>query len=132
MALLKDGSTGDDVVKLQQKLSELGFDPGDADGIFGASTTAAVKAFQQSKGLSDDGIAGPDTLSALGLADDSGAESDSAASAPLAVANVTVDIVSKMFPQTPQANIQTNLPFVLQAMVDASLADKNMILMALS
>lgn len=132
MAVLKEGSSGDDVVTLQQKLTELGFDPGGVDGAFGPSTKAAVIAFQQSEGLSDDGIAGTDTLGALGLGPD-----DDAASAPgpdttLPVANVTVDLVSKMFPQTPTANIQTNLPFVLQAMVDASLADKDMILMALS
>lgn len=132
MALLKEGSSGADVVKLQQKLIELGFDPGNANGSFDSSTKAAVIAFQQSKGLSLDGKAGKDTLSALGLDLEEGAGSAPATSAPLPVANVTVDIVSKMFPQTPRPNIQTNLPFVLQAMVDAILADKNMILMALS
>lgn len=132
MALLKEGSSGADVVKLQQKLIELGFDPGNANGSFDSSTKAAVIAFQQSKGLSPDGKAGKDTLSALGLDLEEGAGSGPGAPASLPVANVTVDIVCKMFPQTPRANIQTNLPFVLQAMVDAILADKNMILMALS
>jgi len=132
MAALREGSSGDDVATLQQKLTELGFDPGEADGVFGPSTTAAVMAFQQSKGLSADGIAGPDTLAALQLDDDSGDASTPEAVTPLPVANVTVDIVSKMFPQTPKVNIQTNLPFVLQAMVDATLADKSRILMALS
>lgn len=132
MATLKEGSSGDDVTTLQEKLTELGFDLGKVDGAFGPSTKAAVMAFQQSKGLSDDGVAGPDTLAALGLELDDGAGTGSGSPEPLPVANVTVDIVSKMFPQTPRANIQTNLPFVLQAMVDATLADKNMLLMALS
>lgn len=132
MAVLKEGSSGDDVVSLQQKLAELGFDLGDENGVFGASTKAAVIAFQQSEGLSPDGKAGRDTLGALGLvaADDAGPAPDPGT--PLPVANVTVDIVTKMFPQTPRANIETNLPFVLQATVDASIADKDMILMALA
>lgn len=132
MAVLREGSSGDDVVRLQQKLADLGFDPGEANGVFGSSTTTAVKAFQQSQGLEPDGLAGSDTLGALGLVADDEAASAPGAGASLPVANVTVDIVCKMFPQTPRSNIQTNLPFVLQAMVDANLADKSMILMALS
>jgi hypothetical protein len=45
---------------------------------------------------------------------------------------VTVDMVSKMFPDTPIKNIEDNLPFVLQALVDAGLADTSMVLMALA
>ena len=36
-----------------------------------------------------------------------------------------------MFPGTPVANIKANLPIVLQALADANLADKKMVLMAL-
>jgi hypothetical protein len=45
---------------------------------------------------------------------------------------VTVDMVSKMFPNTPIKNIEDNLPFVLQALADAGLADISMVLMALA
>ena len=65
MATLKEDSTGPDVTKLQQRLKDLGFYSGAVDGHFGASTQAALIAFQKSKGLPDDGIAGPQTLSAL-------------------------------------------------------------------
>jgi putative chitinase len=53
--LLKLGSTGDDVVKLQQKL---GVDP---IGKFGPKTEAAVKAWQSANGLTADGIVGDGT-----------------------------------------------------------------------
>ena len=132
MAVLRVGSSGADVMALQQKLADLGFNPGNTNGTFDESTKAAVIAFQQSKGLSPDGAAGTDTLGALGLGSISAAPTHPGPVVPLPIANVTVDIVSRMFPQTPRSNIQTNLPFVLQAMVDASLADKSMILMALS
>ena len=50
--LLKIGSKGEDVKKLQSKLG-LG-----ADGIFGAGTAAAVKKWQAENGLGADGIVG--------------------------------------------------------------------------
>src|SRR5436305_9573692 len=65
MPILKQGSSGADVKGLQQKLKNLGFDPNGVDGNFGPGTRAAVIAFQQSKGLQADGIAGPATLAAL-------------------------------------------------------------------
>jgi putative chitinase len=65
MPVLKQGSSGPDVQDLQQKLKDLGFDPNGVDGNFGPGTRDAVMAFQQSKGLQADGIAGPATLAAL-------------------------------------------------------------------
>src|SRR5438034_2244094 len=65
MPTLKQGSSGPDVTNLQQKLKDLGFDPNGVDGNFGPGTRAAVIAFQQSKGLQADGIAGPATMAAL-------------------------------------------------------------------
>lgn len=66
-ALSKYGSTGGEVTQIQQRLQELGYDPGTADGIYGTRTKNAVITFQRDYGLSDDGIAGPKTLEALGL-----------------------------------------------------------------
>jgi len=56
---------GDDVATLQERLLELGFDPGRCDGIFGRATEAAVTEFQRNVGLSPDGTLGPGTLRAL-------------------------------------------------------------------
>lgn len=63
--VLRQGSTGQYVIILQKKLKEHGFDPGPIDGIFGAKTLAAVKAFQKAKRLIVDGIVGPQTWAAL-------------------------------------------------------------------
>ncbi len=52
---------GDDVVALQQTLSELGFDAGRIDGILGPDTERALKDFQRNAGLTVDGICGRDT-----------------------------------------------------------------------
>jgi N-acetylmuramoyl-L-alanine amidase len=56
---------GDDVFALQERLLELGFDAGRADGVFNAQTEKALRAFQRESGLSQDGICGPATLRAL-------------------------------------------------------------------
>jgi hypothetical protein len=62
---LKFGSTGPEVIKLQQLLRHKGFNPGAIDGDFGETTEAAVRAFQRSANLIDDGIVGSATRSAL-------------------------------------------------------------------
>jgi lysozyme family protein len=58
-----------DAVWLQTTLNELGTMPKlVVDGINGAATRTAVRAFQQSHGLTVDGMAGPQTLKAMGVA----------------------------------------------------------------
>jgi putative chitinase len=123
MPVLKEGLSGPEVVRLQERLKELGFSPGAADGDFGPATTAALMAFQKSEGLLADGIAGPRTLAAM--------EPEVDSHLPSAVPGVTATIVSKMFPFTPVDNIKTNLPFVLKALEERELGDKPMVLMAL-
>jgi len=65
--MLWQGARGPAVTKLQARLKELGFDPGNADGIFGPSTTAAVTAFQKASKIFADGIVGPQSFNALNL-----------------------------------------------------------------
>ena len=67
-ATLRAGTTGSSVTDLQKALNQLGYDAGTADGNFGATTTAAVAAFQKDKGLTEDGVAGPTTLAAINTA----------------------------------------------------------------
>ena len=63
--VIKLGMEGDGVVHLQNKLIELGFYEGDADGVCGVSTVNALKQFQRSQGIAADGICGHGTYSAL-------------------------------------------------------------------
>lgn len=67
---LRRGSKGADVTRLQAALNALGYDCGAADGIFGAKTETAVRAFQKDNGLAVDGIAGKATQAALYAAED--------------------------------------------------------------
>jgi len=53
---------GDDVAALQARLTEMGFDCGRVDGIYGPRTEAAVKEFQKSVGATVDGKCGPATM----------------------------------------------------------------------
>ena len=63
---LKEGMKDSSEVKaMQSRLIELGYLSGSADGDFGASTRAALVAFQKNAGLTADGIAGATTIKAL-------------------------------------------------------------------
>ena len=66
-ATLKQGSRGDLVKTVQQKLIKWGYLKGSADGIFGAKTKAAAIAFQKKNGLTADGVVGTRTAQALGI-----------------------------------------------------------------
>jgi len=62
---LKKGSKGSNVQALQKKLTAIGYNTKGTDGIFGANTEAAVRNFQKDNKLAADGIAGPNTLTAI-------------------------------------------------------------------
>ncbi|MBQ2680229.1 MAG: spore cortex-lytic enzyme [Firmicutes bacterium] len=63
----RQGSTGNGVREIQERLSKLDLYNGAIDGIYGPATTQAVRDFQRQKGLTIDGIAGNMTLEALGI-----------------------------------------------------------------
>jgi N-acetylmuramoyl-L-alanine amidase len=60
-----DPLVGDDVHTLQERLLEMGYDVGRADGVFGSRTSAALSAFQREVGVPADGTFGPTTMRAL-------------------------------------------------------------------
>ena len=79
-ASYRQGSQGGAVKTIQTKLKRWGYYAGAVDGVYGDKTVEAVKYFQRQNGLSVDGICGPDTLSALGITEGSGASSSGSAS----------------------------------------------------
>ena len=76
-ALSKYGSRGQEVITIQTKLKRWGYYNGNIDGIYGSQTLAAVKWFQRKNGLTVDGIAGTNTLRAMGIFTSSSSSSSS-------------------------------------------------------
>lgn len=77
VALSKYGSRGSEVTQIQTKLKRWGYYSGNIDGIYGTQTVNAVKYFQRKNGLAVDGIAGPNTLKAMGIYSSSSGSSSS-------------------------------------------------------
>jgi putative chitinase len=121
---LQLGGQGKAVKELQRRLLQQGFNPGAIDGEFGTGTQAAVLAFQQSRQLLADGVAGPRTLFALGLA--------TSATLPDVSAQMTVQMASRMCPFTPLAHIKANLPVLLESLKRAALSHRTMTLVAVA
>lgn len=67
MKTIRIGDAGEPVRDVQHRLVGLGFrvDPGELEGSFGPATQAAVREFQQQRGLPSDGMVGPDTWGEL-------------------------------------------------------------------
>lgn len=76
-AALRRGDSGPEVLRLQNRLTELGYWLGAPDGMYGDATFHALTAFQKIAGLKRDGVAGPATIAALARATRPGARSDS-------------------------------------------------------
>ncbi len=79
-AAYRQGDSGEQVKTIQSKLKRWGYYDGAVDGIFGSRTTAAVKYFQRTNGLTADGVVGTATLKALGMSASTGGSSGSTSS----------------------------------------------------
>ncbi len=66
-ATYRQGSSGEQVRTIQDKLKRWGYYDGEVDGVFGSQTRAAVVKFQRKNGLAADGVVGANTLRALGM-----------------------------------------------------------------
>ena len=62
--ILRVGSSGDNVLDLQNKLKNLGYTI-DADSVYGSQTESVVRQFQEDYGLDIDGVAGDQTFGKL-------------------------------------------------------------------
>ena len=106
---LYNGSRGEEVKALQQKLIDLGYLEGTADGIFGNKTEKAVRRFQWKNGMSADGLAGKKTLAALNGAQ--GGEKAPAAETAAAAAPATAPTAAPAAsPATAPAAAQATAP----------------------
>jgi peptidoglycan hydrolase-like protein with peptidoglycan-binding domain len=65
LALVQEGSRGSQVTAIQQRLQQLGYFKANVTGYFGSQTKEAVIRFQQAKGLTQDGVVGTSTETAL-------------------------------------------------------------------
>ena len=88
-ATYRQGASGSMVRTIQTKLKNWGYYDGTVDGIFGSQTTEAVKYFQRKNGLTADGVVGPATLKALGIAPGS-------QDRPLATQSESVDLLARV------------------------------------
>ena len=126
MSTLQEGASGAEVTALQTGLKNKGFPPGAVDGNFGPGTEAAVLAFQKSEGIPASGIVDAQTAAALSAA------SPVSVSPPPGMPNITVAIVSKMFPATHLDHISNNLAPVLNALQQRTLTTVPIVLAALA
>ena len=82
------GSRGEEVRSIQQKLLQWGYYSGPVDGVFGQETYDAVVRFQKKNNLTADGVAGSDTLAAMGISQGNRAVAASASSGSSYAQNV--------------------------------------------
>ena len=64
-AALRQGDRGEQVQWIQERLEDLGYEVGEADGVFGEETRQAIVQFQLSRGFDADGVVGAGTFYAL-------------------------------------------------------------------
>jgi|DewCreStandDraft_4_1066084.scaffolds.fasta_scaffold00053_90 peptidoglycan L-alanyl-D-glutamate endopeptidase CwlK len=122
--VLRRGSTGHEVARLQELLARAGFPPGPIDGRFGAATEAALLAFQRAHELLADGVCGPVTWSML---------VEGRPGRPVSVLHrIDVEFVAQLFPFTALDALARNLPHVKAGLEVAGLVDKPMVLAALA
>lgn len=100
---LRKGSRGEYVTLLQTQLINRGYNVGStgADGVFGANTDSAVRAFQKANGLTVDGIVGPKTYAAL----DKVPEAPAATLYNVQINGLTKDQVTKLLKDYPTADV---------------------------
>ena len=92
-ALSKYGSRGSEVTQIQTKLKRWGYYSGSVDGIYGSQTVTAVKKFQKKNGLTVDGIAGKNTLAAMGIYNSSNSSSSSGTSSNSSNVNLLARLI---------------------------------------
>lgn len=108
--VLEKGNKSELVKELQTKLNALGFNCGIPDGQFGVLTVEAVKAFQRSKHLVNDGVVGVKTAALLGITLPTETQSGTSSSSKFAKLNgVHPDVIKVV----ELAATKTTMPFIV-------------------
>jgi N-acetylmuramoyl-L-alanine amidase len=97
--VLDIGSSGSNVVKVQQRLIKYDYLKGTADGKYGASTQAAVKLFQRRNGIPVTGKVSTATAAALGVtltSSGGGAKTTSASSTTATITSADHRLLAKL------------------------------------
>lgn len=107
--VLEKGNKSELVKELQTKLNALGFNCGTPDGQFGVLTVEAVKAFQRSKNLVNDGVVGIKTASLLGITLPAAQSGSSSSSKFAKLSGVHPDVIKVV----ELAATKTTMPFIV-------------------
>lgn len=94
--LSRVGSRGDEVKQIQTKLKSWGYYSGTVDGIFGEQTKQAVIKFQKKNSLTADGVAGPQTLKAMGISSSSSTSSGNSGGGQGQYSSSDVDLLARI------------------------------------
>ncbi len=111
-SVYKQGSSGETVRVIQQKLTEWGYFNDKIDGIYGPKTAEAVKSFQRKSNLTPDGVTGPATLKALGM-------STTGSSSPGSAQQNSVDLLARVISAESRGE-----PYVGQVAVGAVILNR--------
>lgn len=103
--VLKRGSRGDMVKKVQTKLNNWGYNCGAADGIYGTKTYNAVVKFQRNNKLTPDGIVGAKTFAAMGISTASTGSGGSSSSSDMYLLAKCVHAEARGEPYTGQVAV---------------------------
>jgi peptidoglycan L-alanyl-D-glutamate endopeptidase CwlK len=126
MTPLERGSKGDEVRRLQALLCLSGLSAKPIDGDFGEGTENALRLYQAACGLPDSGKLMEDAHRALGMD-----KPDPTKTPQPVIGRITTDLVTRIFHDAPRRNVETYLPAVLNALAEADLDDRDIVLMTL-
>jgi len=110
------GDQGEDVIALQKALNSAGYNL-DADGIFGKKTQEAVRSYQQSQGLTVDGIVGANTWGSLQRSTPSSSSSGNVSAPSVQSSDLSAQLQSLIdqFNSTPTYTAKTDEEIRAQA-----------------
>ena len=96
---------GPDILEVQTCLLRNGFDPGPPDGFFGLASATALRQFQKTHGLNEDGVVGPDTW--LALTRHSNLEQLAELSSSAAYPRIHVHVDTRILTMTSNGTVRT-------------------------